>query len=341
MTSTYRRCVVLIVAVVPSEIAPTCGSSAPGAQDLARLVAGGGDERQARRDPGRPRRPRRDRPERFRPAARGPAATRAGPGRPATSSRRGVAQRLRLVVEREVADLRRHRVHEAAGQPVDQEPRQQQVVADPRPRVGFVAREDVGLGLGHERGDRLGRAGGLNARPHLPPIRGRPSARRWSSQTIAGRSGSPASSVTTTVPRWVVSATPGERVPPRPRAAPTAAGTPRRWRASRARRPARSSRAGPGTYGSIGTLALARRLPAGSKIIARTLCVPTSRARIRSRSFGSLRVQPWRSESSTPGFISPSGSKVRTIAFERRHAQRALLGGEVRRVVRARRRGGG
>ncbi len=29
MTSTYRRWVVLIDAVVPSEIAPTCGSSAP------------------------------------------------------------------------------------------------------------------------------------------------------------------------------------------------------------------------------------------------------------------------------------------------------------------------
>jgi hypothetical protein len=41
----------------------------------------------------------------------------------------------------------------------------------------------------------------------MPPIGATSSARRWSSQTIAGRSGVPVSSATTTVERWVVSVT--------------------------------------------------------------------------------------------------------------------------------------
>lgn len=46
------------------------------------------------------------------------------------------------------------------------------------------------------------------AAPQRPPIGGSPSVRRWSSQTIAGRSGVPASSATTSVTRWVVRETP-------------------------------------------------------------------------------------------------------------------------------------
>jgi len=46
------------------------------------------------------------------------------------------------------------------------------------------------------------------ASAHAPPTGLMPSARRWSSQMIAGRSGWPSRSTLITVARWVVSATP-------------------------------------------------------------------------------------------------------------------------------------
>ena len=49
------------------------------------------------------------------------------------------------------------------------------------------------------------------ASPHSPPSGGKPSVRRWSSQTMAGRSGLPFSSRLITVERWVVRATPAMR----------------------------------------------------------------------------------------------------------------------------------
>ena len=48
----------------------------------------------------------------------------------------------------------------------------------------------------------------LKASPHGPPSGGWPGVRRWSSQTMAGRSGRPWRSTLIAVARWVVKATP-------------------------------------------------------------------------------------------------------------------------------------
>ena len=88
-------------------------------------------------------------------------------------------------------------------------PGEEEVAVDPRPGLGLA-----GVAITFASASAMNVAtvsdtrAALKARPHLPPIRGRPSARHRSSQTIARRSGSPAWSVMTTVPRWVVSATP-------------------------------------------------------------------------------------------------------------------------------------
>ena len=68
------------------------------------------------------------------------------------------AQRTALEVERQVADLGRGRIDEAAGQAMGQERRQQQVVADRGPRVRLVGAEPVRLAVGHEAGDGVAQA---------------------------------------------------------------------------------------------------------------------------------------------------------------------------------------
>ena len=70
---------------------------------------------------------------------------------PAPVARLRPAERLR--VERDVADLRRQRIDEPAGQPVGEIAGEQQVAPDPRPRRRLVGPEPVGLAVGLERGD--------------------------------------------------------------------------------------------------------------------------------------------------------------------------------------------
>ena len=74
---------------------------------------------------------------------------------------------------------------------------------------GSLAREDVGLGLGHERGDGLGDARGpeREAPPAADPGQALGAAAVEPDHRACGAARR-ASSVTTTVPRWVVSATP-------------------------------------------------------------------------------------------------------------------------------------
>ena len=243
--------------------------------------------------------------------SRGSHSGRTGTREPAPVA--GLRPCLALVVERDVADLRRDRVDELAGQPVGEEPGQQQEPADPRPQLRLVAGEHVRLGLGPERGDRVARRrAALNASPHRPPIRGSPSARQRSSQTIAGRSGSPSSSVTTTVPRCVVSATPASASRRTSRAREQRAGTPRRAPASRGPRPARSSRAGPGRTARSGPWRSPRACrPGRTPSRGRSGC----RRRARGRGRRSCRGPPAGDGGrSTPGFMIPSGSNVRTTA---------------------------
>src|SRR5690349_1958888 len=116
------------------------------------------------------------------------------------------------------------------------------------------------------------------ASPQAPPIGARPSVRRWSSHTIAGRSGVPFSSATTSVTRCVVSATPATRSDP-------TADEPHSLRHASpiaVHQTSGSCSAQPGwgeTYGSIGARPIATSSPRGSKRMARTLWVPTSIAR--------------------------------------------------------------
>ena len=113
--------------------------------------------------------------------------------------------------------------------------------------------------------------------PPTPPNGGSPVVRRSSSQLIAGRSGRPASSVTTTVPRWVVSVTPA-------RAAVRTAGsasTRRQASPTAVQKISGSCSAQPGCgtrYGVNGTRAAATMDPSGPITSARALCVPTSMA---------------------------------------------------------------
>jgi len=115
------------------------------------------------------------------------------------------------------------------------------------------------------------------ATPQRPPMGFSPSVWRWSSQTIAGRSGRPSSSAATIVTRWVVRATPTT-------ASGRAAGSAQRRRQASpmaAHQTSGSCSAQPGrgeTYGSIGTRPDATSVPRGSNRRARTLCVPTSSA---------------------------------------------------------------
>ncbi len=110
-----------------------------------------------------------------------------------------------LVVEREIADLRRGRVDEPPDQPMDQEPGQPEVVADGRATSsGSLARSQFASQSAMKPATVSRRPRARNARPIVPPTNGNPSVRRWSSQTIAGRSGRPSASVTTIVLRWVV-----------------------------------------------------------------------------------------------------------------------------------------
>ena len=205
--------------------------------------------------------------EPARSAGRAAAARLARTARPATSSRAGPTQRAALEVERQVADLARGRVDPLAGQPRRQPRRQDAVAADALPDRGLVALDPVRLGVGLEPGDGLADAGQRGTRdPTAPPIGGRPSVRRWSSQTIAGRSGVPSSSATTSVTRWVVSATPptldgsGRGLPP----PPSEAHSRRQASPIAAHQTSGSCSAQPGcgeTYGSIGTRPMATRLP--------------------------------------------------------------------------------
>ena len=151
-------------------------------EHLARLVARGRDERQAGGDPGRLRGGLRDDAERL--AGRDEPWQPLGPDgerEPAPVAR--LRPGLALVVERDVAHLRRDRVDELAGQPVGEEPRQQQEPADARPQLRLVAGEHVRLGLRAERrhrvrdARRLEREAPLAAESAAAPRRGSDRAR--------------------------------------------------------------------------------------------------------------------------------------------------------------------
>ena len=202
-------------------------------------------------------------------------------------------------------------------------------MADAPPRLGLVAR---GASSPRSRPGTRRRSRATprarNARPLTPPIGGRPSARRWSSQTIAGRSGVPASSVTTTVAALRRQRDAGDRVPARHPRGPQRARTPRRSRASRARRPAppspaaarRTARSGRGAWRDERAASGRRRAP------GRSAC------RRRARGPG-RRVIARPSASRTPGFMSPSGSKPPATSPRTAMPELALLGRQLRRVV--------
>ncbi len=128
-----------------------------GSEDLAGLVGGRRDDRQADRDPGGVGRRRGD-------LAHALAGTdelgqhrridRRDPPLPVP----GRAPALGLVVEREVADLGSDRVDDPAGQAVGQEAGHQQVALGPCPHVRLVATDPVDLRVGLERGDGLAHA---------------------------------------------------------------------------------------------------------------------------------------------------------------------------------------
>ena len=168
-----------------------------------------------------------------------------------------------LVVEGHVAHLAADRIDEAAGQAVGQVAGEEQVLVGLCPDLGLVGADPVGLGLGLQIGDGLGHArpGGRPSptarRPASSPRCGAGRARRWPG-AAAGR----CASRLITVARWVVRATPAIGVPHRHSPAPAD-----RWQAwqTACQNTSGSCSARPGAvekYGSIGTRALASRLPA-------------------------------------------------------------------------------
>ena len=243
------------------------------------------------------------------------------------------AHARRLVVERDVAHLRRDGVPEPPVRRWTRNPdrnRNRQIrahVSGSRRRMTLASASAMNVATVSRH------AAALNARPHLPPIRGRPSARQRSSHTIARRSGTPCSSVTTMVPRWVVSATPAS-ASARPSGSPTAAGKPRRPRASRAPRPARSSRAGPGRTARWGPWR-------GEEVAGRVEHHRPDALRADVERQDPVGAHHRRPRSPVPVREQDAGvHHARRIeraddCLERRHAERALLRGEVRRVVDA------
>ena len=189
---------------------------APGAEDLARLVGRGGDHREPLREPRRlrGRRGQLAEPPARRHELRQLLAT-DGERIPLPVEPPGPAQAP--VVERDVADLSARRVDEAPREPVREEAREEEVSLRLLPGLGLVPGEPVRLGLGLEVADRLGHAGEAEERsPRGRRRAGRPRSCRWSSQTIAGRSGRPFPSVQTIVARCVVTARPAIASRPHP-----------------------------------------------------------------------------------------------------------------------------
>ena len=148
-------------------------------------------------------------------AARAPGARRGRRARPASSSRparpsgsacsRTGGSRPGAAIEST----------KRPGQPVGEIARQEQVVARSRAQTsGSFARSQFASQSAWKRGDGVAHAERRKARPVSAADRpAGPRVRRWSSQTIAGRSGRPSASVTTTVPRWVVSVGAGDARP--------------------------------------------------------------------------------------------------------------------------------
>ena len=194
--------------------------------------------------------------------------------------------------------------------------------------LGLVGAQPVRLAVGHEAGDRLaqaeraeGEAGrAADGRQALGPALVEPDDGGAQRAPVRRRSPRPCL-------RWVVIGEPGDRVATDRGIARGPAGRPRRACASRARGPAPPSPAGARRTARSGS-GPTRREPPRSNTSARTLCVPTSIARICSRA-----AHRGPSSSRTPALISPSGSNSCDERLDRAHPQRALLGGEVRGVV--------
>ena len=178
------------------------------------------------------------------------------------------------------------------------------------------------------------------ARPVAPPTNGRPSVRRWSSQTIAGRSGRPVSSVTTTVFALGRDGQPDDRVAPHGRVREDRAGRRRRASASRAPDPAPPSRAA-ATRTARSGCATTRRATRQH----RTRAPGRSGSRRRSRGSGGRRrrrgspsrrlTRPRVLRAGRPRRHPPVRVEGPHDRLDGLHAERALLGREVRRVVEA------